>query len=344
MTKPLHVGISGAGTIGRVHAEAIRAIDGVDLVAVAEPRVDAGEAFVGEFGGALYGSFVEMLAHDGLDVVIVTTPSGLHPDQVVLAAEAGKHVITEKPMAISAEGLDRMITATEDAGVELAVIFQNRLSRDVLTAKRAIEGGVIGAPVLANGAMYWHRTQEYYDANGGWRGTWALDGGGALMNQAIHTVDLLQWLMGGIRSVRAHAATLSHEIETEDTATASFTFRNGALGVITATTSAPKDWPIRIEIIGTGGRITLENNAITLWDAPVPQQDITLSDDDLRLVEGWVPDEPFGKGHERQLRMIFDAIEGGRQPYVPGREAREAVDCILAVYEAAREGTTVERD
>lgn len=344
MTKPLNVGISGAGTIGRVHAEALRTIDRVRLVAVAEPRDDAGKAFVDEFGGTLFGSFVDMLAHDELDVVIITTPSGLHPDQVVLAAEAGKHVITEKPMAITAEGLDRMITATERAGVRLAVIFQNRLSTDVLRAKRAIEQGVIGTPVLANGAMYWHRTQAYYDANGGWRGTWALDGGGALMNQAIHTVDLLQWLMGGIRSVRAHTATLTHEMETEDTATAAFTFRNGALGSITATTSASQDWPIRIEIVGTGGRITLENNAIVLWDAPLQKEDVALTGEDLRLSDGWVAGEHFGKGHERQLRMIFEDIASGRQPYVPGREAREAVDCILAVYEAAREGTTVNRD
>lgn len=344
VTRPLNVGISGAGTIGRIHAEALRNIDSATLVAVAEPREDAGQAFVDEFGGTLFASFVDMLAHDELDVVIVTTPSGLHPDQVVLAAEAGKHVITEKPMAITSDGLDRMITAAERAGVQLAVIFQNRLSIDILKAKRAIEQGAIGDPVLANGAMYWHRTQEYYDANGGWRGTWALDGGGALMNQAIHTVDLLQWLMGGIRSVRAHTATLSHQIETEDAASASFTFRNGALGSITATTSASRDWPIRIEIIGTGGRITLENNVVTMWDASIEKEAVTLTDDDLRLADGWVPDEPFGKAHERQLRMIFEDIAAGRQPYVPGREAREAVDCILAVYQAAREGTTVNRD
>ena len=344
MTRHFNVGISGAGTIGRIHAEAIRNIGNATLVAVAEPREDAGEAFVQEFGGTLFGSFVDMLARDDINVVVVTTPSGLHPDQVVLAAEAGKHVITEKPMAITAEGLDRMIDATERAGVQLAVIFQNRLSADVVRTKRAIEQGVLGTPVLANAAMYWHRTQEYYDANGGWRGTWALDGGGALMNQAIHTVDLLQWLMGGIRSIGAHTATLTHEMETEDTATASFTFRNGALGTISATTSAPKDWPIRIELVGTEGRITLENNVVTLWDAPIAKDTIQLTGDDQRLVDGWAPEEPFGKGHERQLRMIFDAIASGRPPYVPGREAREAVDSILAIYESARTGTTVQRD
>lgn len=340
MSTIFNVGISGAGTIGRIHADALRSIPSARLVAVAEPRADAAAAFVEEYGGTHFGSFVDMLSHDGLDVVIIATPSGLHPDQAVLAAEAGKHIITEKPMAISTDGLDRMISSAERAGVHLAVIFQNRLSTDVLRTKRAVEQGVIGTPVLANGAMYWHRTQDYYEANGGWRGTWSLDGGGALMNQAIHTVDLLQWLMGGVRSVRTHIATLTHRIEAEDTAAVSFTFRNGALGTITATTSASRDWPIRIEIIGTEGRITLENNAVTLWDAPVMMEDVSLTEDDHRLCDGWVPGEAWGKAHERQLRMIFEAIANGRQPYVPGREARAAVDCILAVYEAAREGAT----
>jgi predicted dehydrogenase len=343
VTQTFKVGISGAGTIGRIHAEALRTIENAELVAVAEPRTEAGRAFVEEFGGTLFDSFIDMLTHDDLNVVIITTPSGIHPDQTVLAARAGKHVITEKPMAITKDGLDRMIDAVESADVHLAVIFQNRLSADVVTVKRAIEQGVIGTPVLANGAMYWHRTQEYYEANGGWRGTWALDGGGALMNQAIHTVDLLQWFMGGIRSVRAHTATLTHDIETEDTASASFEFQTGALGSITATTSASKDWPVRIELVGTAGRITLENNAITLWDAGTVPEEVVLTAVDQDLADGWRPDEPFGAGHARQLRNIFDAMANGRTPYVPGREAREAVDSILALYEAAGQAAGVTR-
>lgn len=340
VTTPLKVGISGAGTIGRIHAQAIAGLDSARLVAVAEPREDAAAAFTAEFGGRAFTSFLDMLDHDDIDVVIITTPSGLHPDQVVLAAEAGKHIITEKPMAITREGLDRMIEATERAGVRLAVIFQNRLSADVLRVRRGLQQGVFGTPVLANGTMYWHRTQDYYDANGGWRGTWALDGGGALMNQAIHTVDLLQWVMGGIRSIAAHTATLAHDIETEDTASASFVFANGALGSITATTCAPRDWPIRIEIVGTRGRATLENNVVRLWEGDFPMEDIELPEDDRRLVNGWEPDEPWGKAHQRQLAMIFDAIRTGTEPYVPGREARAAVDAILSLYDAAREGTT----
>lgn len=344
MSKPFNVGISGAGVIGRVHAEALKSIDSVCLVAVAEPRADAGKAFVEEFGGKLYESFVDMLLHDGLDVVIIATPSGIHPDQTVLAAEAGKHIITEKPMAITREGLDRMIEAAEEGEVHLAVIFQNRFSADVLKVRRALEQGVFGTPILANGAMYWHRTQDYYNASGGWRGTWSLDGGGALMNQAIHTVDLLQWLMGGVREVRAHVATLTHAIETEDTASVSFAFRNGALGSLTATTSAARDWPVRIEIVGTAGRVTLENNVVTLWEAETARDEVALTAEDQCLVEGWRPDEPFGAGHARQLRLIFETMAADRDPYVSGREAREAVDSILAIYEAARTGTSVTRE
>ncbi len=344
VTTPLNVGICGAGTIGRIHAQAIAGLESARIVAVAEPREDVAAAFTAEFGGTAFSSFLDMLEHDDIDVVIITTPSGLHPDQVALAAAAGKHVITEKPMAITREGLDHMIAATERAGVHLAVIFQNRLSADVMRVRRALEQGVFGTPVLANGTMYWHRTQDYYDANGGWRGTWALDGGGALMNQAIHTVDLLQWLMGGIRSIAAHTATLAHEIETEDTASASFIFNNSALGSITATTCAPRDWPIRIEIVGTRGRATLENNVVTMWEGDIPMEDVPLPEEDRRLVDGWGPDEPWGKAHQRQLAMIFDAIRNGTQPYVPGREARAAVDAILSLYDAAREGTTKTMD
>lgn len=335
MSQRFKIGISGAGTIGKIHAEALKGIDQAELVAVAEPREDAGMAFVDEFGGTHYASYPDMLANADIDVVIVAAPSGLHPDQVVLAAEHGKHVITEKPMAITREGLDRMIQATDDANVKLAVIFQNRLSTDVVRLKRAIEAGVFGKIVLANGVMYWHRDQDYYDANGGWRGTWALDGGGALMNQSIHTIDQLQWLMGGVQEVSGFTSTLNHEIETEDTAAAAFVFNNGALGSITATTCAIEDSPIRIEIIGTAGRATIESNALTLWTAETQPEDVELTSEDHALVDGWQAGEKWGLGHQRQLKVILNQIANGGDPYVPGREARKAVDIILEIYQQA---------
>lgn len=345
MAKTYKVGISGAGVIGKTHAQAIQGLGGTaQVVAVAEPRQEAADAFVAEYGGIAFPSLEDMLRDADLDIVHVTTPSGMHPDQVVRIAGAGKHVVTEKPMAITAEGATEMIGACDRAGVSLSVIFQNRTSRDILKVRRAIEQGLLGKPILANGIVYWHRTDEYYAANGGWRGTWELDGGGALMNQGIHTVDLLQWYMGGIEHIHAVTGTLTHDIATEDTAAAAFRFTNGALGTITATTSATKDAPVRLEIIGTKGRVTIEQNTITLWEADVELTDDVLSPQDHLLVDGWEAGEPFYKGHVRQLATIFRCLDQGIPPPVPGTDARKAVDIILGIYESSRSGKRVVYD
>jgi predicted dehydrogenase len=321
-----------------VHANALGGVDNATIVAVVDPREDAGRALADRHGARWYASYLEMLADPLVDVVILGTPSGLHPEQTVLAAQAGKHVITEKPMSITSDGATRMIEACDRAGVKLAVIFQNRLSRDVYRVRRAIERGLIGKPIVGSASVYWHRTQEYYDANGGWRGTWALDGGGALINQSIHTIDLLQWLMGGVASVQGQIATLGHRIETEDAAAASLRFRSGAVGTILVTTCADRDYPARVEVIGTQGRATLENNQVTLWEGTAPLGDDLLEEVDRGYVEGWEPGEKFGAGHQRQLRLVFSALADGTEPPVPGREARKAVDVILGIYESAQSG------
>lgn len=344
MAPTAHIGIAGAGIIGALHADALAGIPGAALVAVAEPQESAGRALAATYGATWYPSFDAMLAGADLDTVIIATPSGLHAQQVIAAAGAGKNVITEKPMAITAESTTAMIDACERAGVRLAVIFQNRMSTDVFRVKRAIERGLLGTPILANGTVYWHRTDDYYAANGGWRGTWALDGGGALMNQAIHTVDLLQWLMGGVASIQAHTATLGHTIETEDVASASFRFANGALGSITATTCAAKDYPVRIEIIGTRGRVTLENNAVTLWECDTPPGDDLLTPEDHELADGWEAGEPFGAAHRRQLKAILRCFAEGTPAEVSANDARKAVDIILGIYESNRSGTRIMED
>ena len=195
MPKTFRVGIVGAGVIGQVHARALDGVDNATVVAIAEVREDAGRKLAEVHHAIWYPSYTEMLANPDIDLVILGTPSGMHPEQAILAAQAGKHIITEKPMAITSDGASRMIQAVDRAGVRLAVIFQNRLSRDVYRARRAIEQGMIGKPIVASASVYWYRSQDYYDANGGWRGTWSLDGGGASMNQSIHTIDVLQWLM-----------------------------------------------------------------------------------------------------------------------------------------------------
>lgn len=341
MSNAIKVGIVGAGVIGDVHARAIEGIDNATVIAVAEPREEAGRTLADRYQATWYASYTEMLANPDVELVILGTPSGLHPEQTILAAQAGKHVITEKPMAITHEGATRMIEAADKAGTRLAVIFQNRLSRDVYRARRAIEQGLIGKPVLASASLFWHRTQEYYDANGGWRGTWALDGGGALINQSIHSIDVLQWLMGGIASVQAHIATLHHTIEAEDAASASVAFHSGAVGSILVTTNAIKDYPSRVEVIGTEGRVTIENNVVTLWEGNGELSDDLLSEEDVVMVRNWKEKEAFGESHRRQLSLIFDALQSGAEPPFPGREARRAVDIILGIYESARTGQRV---
>lgn len=342
MPDQFSVGIVGAGIIGQVHAMALEGVDNATLVAVADVREDAGRALADKYGATWYAGMTELLARPDIDVVILGTPSGLHPDQTIVAARAGKHIITEKPMAITRDGATRMIEATERAGVHLAVIFQNRLTGDVYRAKRAIEQGLLGTPIVASASVFWHRTQDYYDANGGWRGTWALDGGGALINQSIHTIDILQWLMGGVASVQAQITTLTHDIEAEDAAAASLRFISGAVGTILVTTSATQDYPARVEVIGSAGRLTLENNVLTRFEGLSPLDELLLDDEDQRTVRGWVQDEGFGEGHRRQLKLIFQEMAEGRTPPVQGRDARRAVDVITGLYESARTGNRIE--
>jgi predicted dehydrogenase len=343
MTRPFNVGIVGAGTIGATHAQAISRLDAARLVAVAEPRQEPGQTLAATYGGAWHADVGELLARPDVDVVVLATPSGLHAEQAVLAARAGKHVVTEKPMATTLDDADRMIAACREAGVDLAVIFQTRFSRDALRLKRAVEHGLLGRPVLGSATIPWHRTPEYYAASGGWRGTRALDGGGALMNQGIHTIDLLQWTLGPVARISAETATLTHRIEVEDTASAWVRFASGALAVIQGTTAAGRDWPVRLEIVGTEGRAVLERGVLTVWEPNREIDDAELLDAaDLKACAGWRSDEHFSVGHERQLRAIFAALRAGEPPPVPGPEARRAVEIILAIYRSADSGAVVD--
>jgi predicted dehydrogenase len=333
------VGIAGAGMISGVHAEVLLEIEDARLVAISEAREATGRKLVETYGVEWYARLDDMLLRPDVDVVILCTPSGLHPEQAVAVARAGKHVITEKPMAVTLEGADRMIRACREAGVTLSVIFQVRYNRDALRLKRAVEAGLFGVPVLGNAFVHWHRTQAYYEESRGWRGTWALDGGGALMNQSIHAIDLLQWMLGPVESVRGYADTLAHDIEGEDTASAALRFASGALGVIQGTTSAHEDSPLRIEVRGTGGSATLEGPRLTAWQ-PGREEEV-LSPRDLEFLPESRGDEPLGIAHRRQLKEIFAALREGREPPIPGEEARNAVEIVLGIYRSAASGERV---
>ncbi len=333
------VGIAGAGTIGAVHAGALDELQDARLVAVAESREVTGRKLAEAHGAEWHAELGELLGRSDVDVVVICTPSGLHPDQAVAAARAGKHVITEKPMATTLEGADRMIHACREAGVTLTVIFQYRFNRDALRLKRAVEAGLFGRPVLGNAFVHWHRTQAYYMERGGWRGTWALDGGGALMNQSIHAVDLLNWVLGPVEGLCGYAETLAHDIEAEDTASAALHFASGALGTIQGTTSAHIDSPLRIEIRGTEGSATLEGSRLTVWQPS--REEESLSAPDLASLPESQANEPLGAAHRRQLKEVFAALREGREPPIPGEEAREAVEIVLGIYRSAASGEHV---
>ncbi len=333
------VGIVGAGTIGAVHAAVLDELEEARLVAVTSAREATGRKLAQRHGAKWHAELEGLLLRPDVDVVLICTPSGLHPDQAVAAARAGKHVITEKPMAITLEGADQMIHVCREAGVTLSVIFQYRFNRDALRLKRAVEIGVLGRPVMGNAFVHWHRTQAYYGESGGWRGTWALDGGGALMNQSIHAVDLLQWILGPVESICGYAETLAHDIEAEDTASAALRFVSGALGTVQGTTSAHRDSPLRIEIRGTEGSATLEGSRLTVWE-PGREEEV-LSPRDLEVLPESRANESLGAAHRRQLEEIFAALREGREPPIPGEEARKAVEIVLGIYRSAASGERV---
>lgn len=339
-------GIVGCGMISGFHAKAIAELEDAVLVAGFDTVPVAAERLAGETGCQAFTDLNEMLANDQIDVVTVGTPSGAHLEPAMAAIEAGKHVIVEKPLEVTLDRCDTLIQAAEKRGVVLSTVFPSRFHQNSMELKRAIDGGRFGRLTMADAYVKWYRTQEYYDS-GDWRGTWELDGGGALMNQAIHSVDLLTWLMGPVRAVTAHVATLAHErIEVEDLAVATLQFANGALGVIEATTAAYPGYLKRIEVHGSTGSAIIEEEDIKEWSFLVPE----ARDDDVRKRMSGVTDTGGGAsdpssighhGHAQQFQDVVAAIRDGRQPKIDGSEGRRSVEIILAIYKAAETGQTV---
>jgi predicted dehydrogenase len=343
-------GIIGCGMIAEYHTKAINEIEGARVVA-AYSRNPANGAKVADLAGAkgvcaVFDDLDAMLALPDLDVVCVCTPSGAHREPAVAAARAGKHVVVEKPLEIDLPRCDAIIRACDDAGVRLCTIFPSRFSPANLRLKEAVDLGRFGRITLGDTYVKWWRTQQYYDS-GGWRGTWDLDGGGALMNQAIHNVDLLYWLMGDVETVMAQTATLAHErIEVEDTAVACLRFRNGALGVIEAATSAYPGLLKRTEIHGDRGSARVEQDDVTLWEfqEKVPSDSDVLAAMAARAGGNSGASDPRGinhAGHRDQLIDFLQAIDAGRPPAVDGREGRKSVEIIRAIYLSAQTGRAV---
>lgn len=340
--------IVGTGMIAEVHADAIAAAPEAQLVAVYSRGAEQREKFARARNCRAATSLEAIAQNPDIHAVCITTPSGAHADAAVPLLEAGKAVLCEKPLEVSLAACDRIIAAAERSQAPLAGIFQMRLGHGARLLKKAIEAGRFGRLTLCSAYIKWWREPTYYSSSP-WKGTWALDGGGALMNQGIHAVDLLQWLVGLPAEVAAFYSTLAHPgIEAEDTVAATLRFPSGALGVIEAATSAYPGSDLRIEIIGDRGSAVMVNDKIVRWKfaEPAAEDEAVLSSNDAGVIKGGTSDPKAmsNEGHRILVRDLAIALRDGRPPLIPGAEARRAVQLVLAIYEAARSGRTVRLD
>jgi predicted dehydrogenase len=337
----IHLGILGGGNISETHARAGAEIAGVKIAAVCGQNEERIARLGQRYGAAVYRDVDQFLKHRPLDIVAIGSPSGLHAAQGIAAAQSALHVLVEKPIDITTERADALIAACDKAGVKLGVFFQDRVAPDIVRLKELVDGGRLGKLLLASARVKWFRPPEYYSASR-WRGTWALDGGGAVMNQGIHTVDLLLWLMGPARRVYARTTTALHQIEVEDTAVAVIEFASGAVATFEATTAAYPGYPRRLELTGTEGTIILEHDQIIAADLRAPLADSCRAGEATRNASASSPVVADVRGHRRIIEDFIRAIETGGTPRCDGREGRRSVQLVEAIYEASRTGRAVD--
>lgn len=337
-------GIIGCGNIGPIHARSLADVQEAKLVAVSDINEALAKKLADEYGAEAYTDYKEMIQRDDIQAVCLCVPSGLRAEMAEVCAAAGKHILSEKPLEITSERIDRIIAATEKAGVTLGCIFQSRFAVGPQAVHEAIEAGRFGRLVLGDAYIKWYRSDEYYKS-GEWRGTRTLDGGGALMNQGVHQIDLLLWFMGKAKSVYAETALLGHEgLEVEDLACAVIEFESGAKGVIEGSTAIWPGHAARVEVHGTQGSAVIEDGEIRFWqfqkelaeDAAI--QAALNKESDLGSGAG----DPLAalkhEGHRRQIEDFAQALLEGRKPRIDGSEGRRAVALIEAIYRSAESG------
>jgi len=339
-------GIVGCGMIADFHARAIEAMKGGHLACVFSRSKANADRVAKAYNCASYQDYQAFLSHPGLDIVSIATPSGAHLEPCVQAAGAGKHIICEKPIEVTLERVDRMIRACNANKVMLAGIFPRRFNDATTVFKKTVDSGRLGKITLADAYIKWYRTQEYYDS-GDWRGTWLLDGGGALMNQSIHTIDLLYHLAGEVESVCAYADLTIHEgIETEDNAVAIVKFKSGALGVIEGSTScfSPTGHPAEVHLCGSEGSIFMRDSSFTVWDFKKKKPSDKKIMQKFRAESGEVgagaadPKAIDFIGHQKCFEDAVRSIKAGNKPLIDGPEARKSIEIILAIYRSALKG------
>jgi len=335
----LRFAVIGLGSVSGHHIKSIQELDNCQLVAVASSRAEQAKKVGEEYGVRHFLNYQSVLQQDEVDAVSICTTSGSHLDIAIAAAKAGKHVLVEKPLEITTERIDQIIEACEKAGVKLACIFQNRFTETYQAIEKVVKNGQLGKLVLGNAYIKWYRNDEYY-ASRNWRGTLDGDGGAALMNQSIHTIDLLQNLMGEVNSIFGKIDTRTHDIEGEDVGVALLQFKNGALGTIEGSTSAYPGYPERLEIFGEKGSIILEGGDLIAWNVDgIPQPKIAAKKATVGASDPMVIAYTL---HKKQIEDFADAVLNDRKPIVDGHEARKAVAIIRAIYASSRQNQPVQ--
>ncbi len=336
-------GLVGCGVIHGWHVDVLQNLkDEAEIVAVCDVVPSRAQASADTLGVPAYTDLKKMLARPDIDAVAIGTPSGLHADQGLLAIKAGKHVLVEKPIDVSLKKADALIAAARKANLVLTPVSQNRYGGGILKLHEWLDAGKLGRLVYAEATIKWYRSQAYYDS-GDWRGTWALDGGGALANQGVHYADQLRWAMGPIKNLSARAATLGHErIEVEDVVTASLEFESGAIGTLTATTCAWPGFSTTLEVYGTEGSVKIADNELT---QAVFTNGETYDTDALKAAAPATgaadPAAISNYGHTAQFRDFIQSIREGRDPWITGEMGRDALELVIGVYKSARTGKPV---
>ncbi|HUX94089.1 MAG TPA: Gfo/Idh/MocA family oxidoreductase [Bacteroidales bacterium] len=337
--KTWNFGIIGAGLIADFHARAIESLPNASLIAICGTNAIKVRTLSDKYKCRAYTDYNELLDSPEIDIVTIATPSGAHMEPAINAAERGKHVLCEKPLEISLERIDRMIAAHQKAGTSLGGIFNYRFHDTVKYVKEAIDSGRFGKITCASVFVPWWRPESYYKES--WHGTMKLDGGGALINQSIHMVDILQYLMGPVESLQAYTATLAHDIEAEDTAVSILRFRSGPLGIIYGTTASFPGQYRRLEITGTKGTIIQEENSFKVWHFEEQQEaDKEILSRFGRIDGGGGVSDPAAipfEPHAKNIAAFIDSIENRIQFEISGSEARKAVEIILAIYTSANQ-------
>ncbi len=332
--KRIRFGIVGCGMIAHTHAKAIHTIPGTALVGVCDRDEGRSRQFGAMYGAASYPTLSDMLHTGEIDAVCICTPSGAHMTDALQVMEAGCHVLIEKPMALTPADCDRLLTARDKYGITAGVMSQIRYARDTGRVRNLVQSGALGKIVTAELSMKYHRSPDYYAASP-WRGTYAHDGGGALMNQGIHGIDMLLHIMGNVTQVYGLTRTLAHQIETEDTAAAVLAFASGAIGTLQGTTSVCPGYPRTLTISGTKGTVGMTEDRITLWDIPdmVPPEDLHAAETIATGARN--PGEIGIEGHAAQIGDFVSAIRLGQEPAVGLADGKRTVELICAIYRAA---------